>query len=154
MSGLKDADDLEVLNNLFPGVKFIYLYRLDKIKQAISFVKMHQTHSHPIAEGKGEWVPKYTPEDIQQAILGYAQREAKWQKFFTEYNITPHFVTYESLCEDKVAVMSGILDFLGIELSQNISLAERISEIRLTRRLWDDVNESWYERFMEEQDWI
>lgn len=154
LTGIKDLNNFDLLSRLFPDVQFIYLYRMNKIKQAVSLIKAKQSRQYRITGRVEEWNPEYEPGRIRQAIIDYTFWEVGWQKFFIDYNITPHFVTYESLCEDMGTVMSGILDFLGIEFSQNTSFAEQIREIKLSPRLWNHVNESWYEKFIGEQDWI
>lgn len=151
LTGEQDQSDFELLNDIFPNLHFIHLYRMNKIKQAISLVKAKQSRPYRIAGRIEEWSPEYQPRWIRQAIVDYAAWEVGWQEFFAKHNIIPHFVTYEFLCEDKVNSISNLLDFLGIEHQKNnISLAEQISGIKLSPRLWNRVNESWYEKFMGE----
>ena len=42
-AGTQNANDIEILNRYFPKAKFIYLHRLNRIKQAISVIKCHRT---------------------------------------------------------------------------------------------------------------
>lgn len=141
--GLEDINDFEVLNHLFPGVKFIYLYRLNKVKQAISWVKVKQSKRH---EGY-----RYDELDIERTIVRMCQDDACWMNLFERYNITPHFLTYESLCENKVGTISNILDFLGIQFVSNTSLENHLNNIKLPVRQYDATNEEWYRKFLKEK---
>ena len=123
-----------MLNRLFPGVKFIYLYRRNKMQQAISLVKANQS--------------QFVRGDIEQAILHYAIWEARCREFFNKYNITPLFITYESLRDDKVKVISKVLDFLEIDPKESRSLKEQIRDVKLSPRLWNHVNEAWYRKMV------
>ena len=136
----EDTDDFEVLNNIFPGVKFIYLYRLNKVKQAISFIK-HQQCKDPSGY-------KYDASRIKTVISEIVKADAHWMIFFQKYNIVPHFLTYESLCKNKVKAISNILDFLEIQFVSDISLEDHINNIRVTDRQYDAINEEWYQRFL------
>lgn len=144
ISGLEDAKDFEILNNLFPGIKFIYLYRLNKVKQAISLIKAYQSGMYTFSNQAKDFNFRYSKEEIERAILKLSKQEAKWLDFFEKYAVVPHFLSYESLCEDKAKTIGGILDFLDIKFEADESLEEHISKISLHRQQYDDISAEWY----------
>ena len=148
ISGLEDVEDFEVLNTLFPGIKFIYLYRLNKVKQAISLIKAYQSKMYTFSESAKDFNFKYSKEEIEKTILKLSKWEAEWLDFFEKYNVVPHFLSYESLCENKAKTIGGILDFLDIKFEADESLEECISKISLHRQQYDDTSAEWYRRIV------
>ena len=145
----KDTDDFEVLNHIFPGVKFIYFYRLNKIKQAISRMKANQSKLYAYSDSEKKKIEyKYSREGIIRNMVKISRTDAHWMNFFEKYNIVPHFLTYESLCENKVKSISDILDFLGIQFIFDISLEDHLNNIRSPQRQYDAINEEWYQKFL------
>lgn len=147
LKDLEDMSNFEILNNLFPDLKFIYFYRLNKIKQAISWDKASQSGQY-VYEDEIQSNPEYSPDSIRDIILKLVKDEAQWMNFFETYNITPHIITYESLCEDKVNVISGILDFLGVRFDSSLTLADSLAQMELTKQQYDATSEEWYRRFL------
>ena len=144
ISGLEDVENFEVLNDLFPGIKFIYLYRLNKVKQAISFIKARQSGMFTFSEQAKDFKFRYSKEDIEKTILKFSKWEAEWLDFFEKSEVVPHFLSYEFLCEDKAKSIGGILDFLDIKFEADVSLKEYISKINLPRQQYDDTSAEWY----------
>ena len=144
ISGLEDVENFEVLNALFPGIKFIYLYRLNKVKQAISLVKARQSGMYTFSDQAKDFKFRYSKEDIEKAILKFSKWEAEWLDFFEKSEVVPHFLSYEFLCEDKAKSIGGILDFLDIKFEADVSLKEYISKISLHRQQYDDISVEWY----------
>lgn len=140
-----DSDDFQMLNDTFPGLKFIYLYRLNKIKQAISWVRARQTgqwqypHNESVKEGE------YNEVEIDKILMRINLQQVSWQNFFDTYNIRPHFVAYEELCENRIHVISGILKFLGCPLRG----VDKINGMQMPiKKQYDAVSEEWYQRFI------
>lgn len=139
--GITNATDFEVLNAAFPGIKFIYLYRLNKIKQAISVVKA-------LRDGRwfgGNNFGNYSRLEITNAISSTCKQESYWLDFFIENKITPHFVTYEELCIDPEKHIKTICDFLDLNKS-----VINIDDASLPEIQYDKTNEDWYQRYQED----
>ena len=85
---------------------------------------------------------------MKKWILAYAKGDAKWQEFFKTYNIFPHFLTYESLCENKVKAVEDILEFIGFEYKSSIPLTDAIDQFDLPRQQYDAISEEWYLKFL------
>lgn len=140
-------NDFEILNDLFPGLKFIYLYRLNKIKQAISWKKARQSGQY-IYEDAGQSNLEYSSQSIRNIISKLLAYEAGWMNFFEDNNITPHVLTYESLCDAKVKTIADILKFLEINI--DVPLADALDQIEIPLQQYDDINREWYKRYLSE----
>ena len=124
------------------------LNRIDKIKQAISWIKAEQSKHflcHELDDFDGH---TYSEEDISERIVTLARGETRWLHFFNKYNIVPYYLTYESLCEDKAKAIEGVLDFLNFEFLSDDTLAEFISRIKLSVQQYDATNVEWYRQYM------
>ena len=145
---MEKADDFEMLMSLFPNARFIRLYRRCKVKQAISWIKASRAQQFTYQKEKVEVGP-YSEMEIKKFILELSIMESRWAEFFNKNNITPYFLSYESLCENKVTVAAGILDFLKVEFKSFSALEPIIHEAKLPIQQYDVTNEDWYQRFME-----
>ena len=145
------GDDFQMLNDIFPNLKFIYLYRLNKIKQAISWVRAKQTGQwqYPVNEKVKD--VEYNEPEIEKILMRINLQQARWQNFFDTYNICPCFVAYEELCENRMQVISGILNFLGCSYKD----IDKISRARVPiKQQYDEISEEWYQRFMENKEGV
>lgn len=115
---LKDVLDIkppsyfEIINTLAPNSKFIFLYRINKIKQAISNVKKIQ---------RGKY--KYDKLQIESCVNSRFKEDIKWLDFFNKNNIIPHILSYESLDLHTAESIKGILDFLELDFVDQDSLS-------------------------------
>ena len=147
LKNLGDMSDFEILNNLFPSLKFIYLYRLNKVKQAISWEKAGQSGQY-VYEDKVQSNSKYNPDSIRNIIFKLVKDEAGWMNFFEDNNITPHILTYESLCNAKVKTIADILKFLEVNI--DVSLTDALDQIETPVQQYDAINKEWYKRYLSE----
>ena len=136
-----EEQDLQILKTLFPEPKFIFFYRRDKVKQAISFKKAHRT-GHYRYKMNAEF-GEYNEQEITHFIAHLCISEARWMLFFRKHNIMPHILTYEDLCENPVESLRGILDFLQLDRDHIDIDAEN-----LPTRHYDATSEKWYRRYI------
>ena len=148
ISGIRSLSGYPLLNSLFPNIKFIYFYRIDKVKQAISWKKAKQADHYLCNELKVFDNYTYSEEWISGTIRRLVREESRWLYFFEKYNITPHYLSYEALYEDKVKAIAGILDFLNLKFVSDETLAEFINRIKLTVQQYDATNAKWYRQYM------
>ena len=144
LSGTELEDSFELLRRLFPCAKHIYLYRRNKVKQAISWLKAERTGAFS-KNDKESMVGEYSSEDISDQIKRISRSDAVWLDFFEKYNIHPFTLTYEELCRDKKQMISNILDFLEVD-RDNICLNPDL----LPERLYNTTSEEWYQRYLRE----
>ena len=141
LSGMQSENDFDVLSTFFPDAKFIYFYRRNKVKQAISFLKAMRS-SHYTLKDNPEF-GEYSEEKISEFIIHLCASEAQWLSFFEQYGIRPHVLTYEVLCADTTGAISDILDFLEFDSSH-----VKIDTTELPIRQYDQISEDWYQRYL------
>lgn len=147
ITGLRSVEGFKILKSLFPDVQFIYLYRLNKIKQAISLVKTMRTGVFSGNDLAGD-VGEYSEREIKDCLARIAKWESYWINFFEKYDIHPYFLTYEELCRDKARSVSGIMDYLGLGFKSNLTLEKYIDTLELPIPQYDATNEEWYRKFI------
>jgi LPS sulfotransferase NodH len=123
-----------------PGLRFVYLERLDLLGQAISLVKAAQTGSYrasvkPMAE------PSYDRAAIAFALQRLALAQARWKIFFATNELRPLFLTYEEVCDDPPAAVRAIAGGLGVDVA---GIASSAQKMRVQR---DAVSDEWRERY-------
>ena len=142
MSRMQGEDDFHVLNTIFPNIKFIYLYRENIIKQAISLEKTVRSGHYVLRDNPD--FGEYSEKNITNKISFLKKENEEWVTFFNEYNIMPHVLTYESLCLDTPKNIQDILNFLGIK--RDFINTEVSREIQ-----YDETSEEWYQRYIHEK---
>ena len=88
-----DTTDLDVLNAVYPEVKFIHLRRANILKQAISFLKGRRTGHYAYKGNMNEGA--YDKSEITDFIRKIAISETHWDEFFSRWNINPFRICYE-----------------------------------------------------------
>ena len=139
------TDDYDLLLELYPNCQFIFLHRLNKIKQAISEMKRKITRNSSIPGGVDVSIEDYNFEHIKIFMQVIVHHDTLWLDFFEKYNIQPHFVTYEALCQNPVKEVSNILTFLNLPIPDN--LPERLHPDKFSDKImYNGISEIWYQR--------
>ena len=115
------ASDPEVLAAAFPGLRYVWLRRGDKLRQAISWWR---------ADVTGQWarmpatVPAAPPAFDREAIAGlvrYAEAcEDGWRSWFAANFVDPLEITYEDMAEDLDKAVRDIAAFLDVSLPPDL----------------------------------
>jgi len=134
-----------LMSERFPNLRYIWLTRRDKARQAISYFRAGKT---------GQWwrIPGVNAEDRPGTVefdfnrIQYLERllinhEAKWQKYFEEHNIDPLVVVYEEFAENLAPVVAEILRYLKIPCPKRTDIRPRL------QRQSDSLTEEWVERY-------
>src|SRR6266545_6852810 len=141
------TDDLTLLRNAFPRLRFVHVIRRHKLRQALSTARALQTGLWKVQKGKTSLrEPQFDPELIEQCLTEAGRQEKLWQSFFQRIGVDPFQVEYEKLCEDYEATVRAVLDFLQISLPRN----SRIGPARTVRQA-DEISRIWEERFLAER---
>src|SRR5215470_13305469 len=118
--GNATTDDLTLLRNAFPRLRFLYIRRHHKLRQALSTARALQTGLWKVQEGKmTQREPQFDAELIEQSLREAERQEKMWYAFFERIGITPFRVEYEELCRDYEATIRGVLGFLKISLARS-----------------------------------
>lgn len=143
--GVAGVSDADLLNQAFPNLRYVFITRRDKVRQAVSWLKFIQgqawywTNSQPQVMENLD----FHPEIIRQFMAETEANETAWRAFFAEASIEPFIVTYEELVTAYEETAKAILAFLGVEVPANLVFGER----RLKRQA-DALSETWVEWFL------
>lgn len=69
------------------------------------------------------------------------EHNAGWRDWFAAFDVRPHPERYEELTANMAGVTRGILDFLGLQLAGDRTIAPG------HRRQADEVNDEWIARY-------
>lgn len=141
------TDDLALLRNAFPRLRFVHIHRGHKLRQALSTARALQTGLWKVQEGKTTArEPEFDAELIEQSLKEAERQEKIWHDFFQRNTIRPFHVEYEKLCQDYEGTIARVLDFLRISLPRGARIGPPV-----TIRQADEISRMWEERFLEER---
>jgi trehalose 2-sulfotransferase len=141
------TDDLTMLRNVFPRLRFVRIVRRNKLRQALSTARALQTGLWKVQKGKNTLrEPQFDAELIEQSLREAERQEQMWYSFFQRIGIDPFHVEYEKLCRDYRATIHGVLDFLQISLPRGARIGPPV-----TIRQSDEISRIWEERFLTER---
>src|SRR5213592_1845417 len=155
LTGLRDTrafgdattDDLTMLRNAFPRLRFVHILRRHKLRQALSTARALQTGLWKVQEGKtASRDPQFDAQLIEQSLREAERQENIWYTFFQRNGIVPFQVEYEELCRDYEPTIRGVLDFLKISLARDARIGPPV-----TIRQADEISRIWEERFLTER---
>ena len=137
----------EAISAAFPEVRYIWLTREDKARQAISYYRACRTEiwwqiesDGPPSDGGPE--PAFDPEAIARLEQVLVANDAKWQSFFTRRGVDPLVITYEELDADYAGTISRVLGWLGVASPDAVQIRPRL------RRQADGLSEAWLARYV------
>jgi LPS sulfotransferase NodH len=135
----------------YPEVKFIFIRRRDKLRQAISLVKAKQSNLYIVPKNRrsAQTQPvrfRYNSRMISYYLGLFAAHDTHWENFFKLGGITPYTVWYEDLIAKYNRSVKEIIRFIGFE-------AERVRRSPFVKQS-DEVNELWYQRYRKENPWL
>ncbi|MCM2291510.1 Stf0 sulfotransferase family protein [Allorhizobium sp. BGMRC 0089] len=143
--------DLARLQAAFGPVLFIHLTRLDKVEQAVSYVKAEQSGLwHKAADGSElerlapPADPVYNGQEVAACHTRFTNFDRQWRLWFDAQAITPLHLTYEALAADPVGTLRFILERLGLDPAH----AEKVTPG--VAKLADAASAVWVERFRRE----
>jgi LPS sulfotransferase NodH len=141
------TDDLTMLRNAFPRLRFVHIVRRHKLRQALSTARALQTGLWKVQDGKTEVrQPQFDAELIEQSLREAERQERIWHSFFRRIGIAPFRVEYEELCRDYEATIRGVLNFLRISLPRDTRIGPPV-----TIKQADEISRSWEQRFLTER---
>ncbi|MGB8420717.1 Stf0 family sulfotransferase [Paraburkholderia sp.] len=141
----------QLMMRLFPGAKYIWLRRRDKVRQAISLSMAFSTGEWWVIPGvlpempdgnRGE--PSFNPLAIARLERALEENDANWKNLFRENSIDPLVVDYENLASDYQGTVTTVLEWLGIVNADAVV----ISPSRLQQQS-NDRTEKWVTLYTE-----
>ena len=132
------------LRSVFPNLRYVWIRRRDKLRQAISWVRAKHTNHWRQQDGDlGLSFPKprFDRNQIERQREEIETQEAEWQAFFDASGVEPVVVWYEDLAGSYEATARRVLKQLGITIPHRIWFGER----RLLSQS-DAITEEWLRR--------
>lgn len=154
-----DASVPEQLESVFPGLKYIWVTRRNRIRQAVSEMKAvqtgfwssfhYETRKQWAAANKGE--PQFDLELLEEKLLRFLLEDAFWAEFFSEHGIQPYVLVYEDFIQDLEGTLRALLRFLEIPIPQDLTIDWDF----LPKRQADDISEAFVQKYRElkQADW-
>jgi len=105
---------LEFMRTAFGEPQFVWLRRLDKVRQGISWWRAFVTDQWGLRPDQEAREPVADVEPILRLVRFAEQCEAGWRQWFTSTGIQPCEVVYEDLARDRLAVANDVLGFLNL----------------------------------------
>ena len=136
---------------VFPGLRYVWITRENKVARAISHYLAIQTGTwQVIGNGKNnQQPPKKEPvfdfEAIQTLVRATEAEDEGWRNFLDGAGVLTMQVTYETLDADFRGTVARVLDFLGIKM-----LPEEVPVPKLQRQA-DARSAAWEKRYREEE---
>jgi LPS sulfotransferase NodH len=141
------TNDLTMLRNAFPRLRFVHIVRRHKLRQALSTARALQTGLWKVQEGKtASREPQFDAQLIEQSLREAERQENIWHTFFHRIGSAPFQVEYEELCRNYEATIRCALDFLKISLPRDARIGPPV-----TIRQADEISRIWEERFLTER---
>ena len=145
-----DLPEAELLHRFFPDLRYIWITRRNKVRQAVSLSKAIQTSIWEVRTDKQKRAPQQDPRYRFNVIDLLMQRmvihEARWQEYFAKNNINPMIVFYEDFVNSYQQTTSEMLKFIGVTGGEDF-----VAGNMLRTKQADQLSELWVERFIREK---
>lgn len=106
-----------LFDRLLPNLKYVWIVRADKVRQAVSWAIAAQTGIYHAAQPGADAAPEptfdFTLIDNLHRLIH--EGEAGWRAYFEANGITPLEIVYESFVADYAGTVRRILNFLAID---------------------------------------
>ena len=144
--GIADSDktgSYYLLNKIFNNLKFIWIRRRDKIRQAISYFKNLHTGVH---SWYGDSIKNHDIEfdfsSIQKIVTEIEDWDKQWENFFIVNSVNPLTLYYEDHIEKGYTdTVKTIFSFLSIEEPADLKITAN------RRKQSNQVSEEFYEKY-------
>ena len=132
---------------LFPGLRYVWVRRADTVRQAISLWRAMQTRtwrragaqiSH-CSSAAGE--PAYCFPALRHLAERLARHDAAWEGFLAARDRPVLALRYEEIAGDVAGAVRAVCDHLEVALSEDVA-----PEAPLTRQA-DELSAAWVERY-------
>jgi trehalose 2-sulfotransferase len=148
LEGFEGLPTAEAMTKAFPNLKYLWLIRRDKARQAISYLLASKTREWCIVDGAGSSEntideSDFDPQALAHAEENLAQRDAAWQTYFENNRIAPLIVYYEDFAADYGGTVVKVLKWLGVPNADAVS----VRPTRLTQQS-TALNEDWLKRYL------
>jgi trehalose 2-sulfotransferase len=145
----ESASGVELLRRMFPELRYVFLTRRDKVRQAVSYDRAIRSGVWwSIANGDEHTpVPNAVPppfdfEQIDEWVTRLSQFETNWRRHFQRVGVKPFEIAYEDLVPAYESTVLAILRYLDLPATDDLQIAPP----RLAKQA-DEVTDEWVERY-------
>jgi trehalose 2-sulfotransferase len=147
--GNGSTDDAAVLADAFPGVRYVWLRREDRVRQAVSLWRAKATRQYHVTSGGARApVPPYDYGAIRDQMGRLETLDASWREWFASQRIDPVPVTYEQLVAGRERALRALLRALAITIPPGFALRRgRFVRANRSQRLADAATDAYVEQY-------
>ena len=137
----------ELPAKVFPNLRYVWLTRKDKVRQAISYYRASKSDIWRVENGKNAITPppiEFDARAIERFEDAFIYKDRFLHEYFTRYNIPPIMVYYEDLSERYEATLRNLMIEIGIEGAKTVNIPPQ-KYVKLANA----QSEEWAERYAE-----
>ena len=142
---LKDVSERELLAALFPNLKFVWVRRYDRPRQAVSLWKAIQTQSWRAEQGSTR-EPVYSFAAIDHLRQMLDRNDGAWGHWFEQGRVEPLELRYRHVAGDPAGSVRRVLAHLGVDAP------DYPEPHAAMERQADATSEEWVERYVRERE--
>ncbi len=135
-----------LIDQRLPNLHYVWLRRLDKVRQGISFYRALETKRWRSTDTSALGEPEFDFAAIQRLVQLSGWEDEAWSDYFEQRAVAPLELTYEELAQAPHAAVGQILIFLGIAEPRRTELEEQWRH----QRQADSLTEDWVVRYQAE----
>jgi len=130
-------DDLHgLVDELFDRPRFVWVRRLDKVRQAVSLWRAMQTQSWRAENAPAAGEPEYSYAALHHLVNLLTAHDAAWERFLASAGAAVLTLTYEEVAADPAAALIRTLEHVGVPPPSRRSLPSM-------RRQADERSDAW-----------
>jgi LPS sulfotransferase NodH len=141
----------ELFEQSFPGARYVWMRRADKLLQGISYARALQSrvwwdNDKPPApyDAPRPKAVRFDRALLERCVTQMHLEEYTWREYFDANGIEPLQVEYEKLTEDPLAAVREVLAYLDLELPEGFALPPT-----KFKRQADSTTETWRRELIE-----
>ncbi len=142
----------EIVETIFPSIKYICIQRKDKVKQAISYSKAKQNGIWSERVGgdttyRDYIIPAvYDREHIERCFDELLMEDVAWNHYLNSHHLPFLHVWYEDLATNPEEAISRVYDFLNVTGKEIVRAP--------LRKQSNKKSKDWESRFRQETPWL
>jgi LPS sulfotransferase NodH len=147
------SSDCARFKSAFGRPLYLHLSRENKVAQAISRLRAEQTGLwHKFSDGtererlKSGREPAYDARVLSRLLATLEKHDAAWSTWFTQQNLEPLCITYETLSSEPQVVLASVLCALDLDPTIAESVRPR------SAKMADSKSQEWATRFRIDKD--